>query len=230
MSYQQATGIDRFSSHILESERSSGLLSKLDKLERQNPKLEVNRFEEVEKLKQFHRDCRNYTDNTNYDIHGALKTRISQLSDELLDNFDCWFPDDGIDIKFFDVNGQKRPLDKASPGQKSASMLTFLMSYGSDPLILDQPEDDLDCAMLAEAVIPAISKNKQRRQLILVTHSAPIVVNGDAEYIIGMSQNQMCLTPHITGGIQEQEVKDFICKQMEGGEKAFRSRFKRIIG
>lgn len=229
-SYQTATGIDRFSSHILDKDRQTGLLHLIDELERFNPQMEEQRFNEVMKLKQFHKECKINPNCASYDIHRALKTRISQLSDEQLDNFDCWFPDDGIDIKFSDESGNKRPLDKASPGQKSASMLTFLMSYGSDPLILDQPEDDLDCAMLAQTVIPAISKNKQRRQLIVVTHSAPIVVNGDAEYIVGMKQNQMRLTSHIVGGIQQQDVKDFICHQMEGGEKAFRSRFKRIIG
>ncbi|PSV49735.1 anti-phage protein Ppl [Photobacterium indicum] len=229
-SYQNATGIDRFSSHILDKDRQVGLLHLLDEFERFNPRMEERRSNELEKLKQFHRKCKGNPNCADYDIHGALKTRISQLSDEQLDNFDCWFPDDGIDIKFSDESGNKRPLDKASPGQKSASMLTFLMSYGSDPLVLDQPEDDLDCAMLAQTVIPAISQNKQRRQLIVVTHSAPIVVNGDAEYIVGMKQNQMRLISHIDGGIQQQEVKDFICSQMEGGEKAFRSRFKRIVG
>lgn len=229
-SYQIATGIDRFSSHILDRDRNTGLLQGLDGIERFNPNMEQQRFVEVNKLKKFHRECKNNPNCTGYDLHGSLKTRISQLTDEQLDNFDCWFPDDGIDIRFSDESGNKRPLDKASPGQKSASMLTFLMSYGSDPLILDQPEDDLDCAMLAQTVIPAISKNKQRRQLVVVTHSASIVVNGDAEYIVGMKQSQMRLTSHIAGGIQEKSVKDFICDQMEGGEKAFRSRFKRIIG
>lgn len=228
--YQNSIGLDRFSSHILDKDSQSGLLYQLDELDRYNPHMEERRFEEVDRLKRFHRDCKKNPNCTDYQVHRALKTRISQLSDEQLDSLDCWFPDDGIDIKFSDESCNKRPLDKASPGQKSASMLTFLMSYGNDPLILDQPEDDLDCAMLAQTVIPAISKNKQRRQLIVVTHSAPIVVNGDAEYIVGMKQAQMHLIPHIIGGIQEQNVKDFICAQMEGGEKAFRSRFKRIIG
>ncbi len=228
--YQTATGIDRFSSYILDKERQTGLLNKINVLDRFKPQMEEQRFNEVMKLKQFHKECKVNPNCADYDIHGTLKTRINQLSDEQLDNFSCWFPDDGIDIKFSDESGNKRPLDKASPGQKSASMLTFLMSYGNDPLILDQPEDDLDCAMLAQTVIPAISKNKQRRQLIIVTHSAPIVVNGDAEYIVGMKQNQMRLKSHIVGGIQQQDVKEFICHQMEGGEKAFRSRFKRIIG
>ena len=77
----------------------------------------------------------------------------------------------------------------ASPGQREASMLQFLLSYGTDPLLLDQPEDDLDCLMLSMSVIPAIMSNKKRRQLIIVSHSAPIVVNGDAEYVISMQHD-----------------------------------------
>ncbi len=94
---------------------------------------------------------------------------------------------------------------------------------------LDQPEDDLDCMMLSDSVIPAIAMNKQRRQLIVASHSAPIVVNGDAEYIISMVHDRHGLRPNVCGALQEKDVKEMICNQMEGGEKAFRSRFGRIL-
>ena len=98
----------------------------------------------------------------------------------------CWYPDDGIYIRYRSLNGAMEDISTASPGQNGASMLQFLLSYGTDPLLLDQPEDDLDCLMLSQSVIPAIVANKKRRQLIIVSHSAPIVVNGDAEYVINM--------------------------------------------
>jgi len=120
-------------------------------------------------------------------------------------------------------------IASASPGQKGASMLQFLLSYGSDPLLIDQPEDDLDCLMLSQSVIPAIVANKKRRQLIIVSHSAPIVVNGDAEHVICMTYDRSGLQPGLSAGLQHKEMKDFICRQMEGGEKAFRSRFERIL-
>nr|PMH66452.1 hypothetical protein BCU61_22370 [Vibrio splendidus]PMJ28936.1 hypothetical protein BCU26_16830 [Vibrio splendidus] len=203
----------------------------MENLNKFNPQSAEKRYAELEKLKRFHIACVKKEQSDDYaSIHGSLRTRLGQLQDERLDELHCWFPDDGLQIEFQDSMKQFRQLERASPGQKSASMLSFLMSYGEDPLILDQPEDDLDCAMLASSVIPAISNNKKRRQLVVVTHSAPIVVNGDAELVVGMQQQAQRLEPYIAGGLQEEAVKSFICFQMEGGEKAFRTRFKRIIG
>lgn len=229
--YQAASGIERFDSHIFDEGTPNSLLFGLNNFNKFNPNSAEQRYAELAKLKRFHIACVKKEESTDYSaIHGSLRTRLGQLQDERLDDLHCWFPDDGLQIQFQDSIGQFRQLERASPGQKSASMLSFLMSYGEDPLILDQPEDDLDCAMLASSVIPAISNNKKRRQLVVVTHSAPIVVNGDAELVVGMKQQAQRLEPHISGGLQEETVKEFICFQMEGGEKAFRTRFKRIIG
>ncbi|KKD58538.1 hypothetical protein RN22_20710 [Grimontia sp. AD028] len=229
--YQAASGIERFDSHIFDEGTPNSLLFDLNNFNKFNPRSAEQRYAELAKLKRFHIACVKKEESTDYSaIHGSLRTRLGQLQDERLDDLHCWFPDDGLQIQFQDSIGQFRQLERASPGQKSASMLSFLMSYGEDPLILDQPEDDLDCAMLASSVIPAISNNKKRRQLVVVTHSAPIVVNGDAELVVGMKQQAQRLEPHISGGLQEETVKEFICFQMEGGEKAFRTRFKRIIG
>lgn len=229
--YQAASGIERFDSHIFDEGTPNSLLFDLNNFNKFNPNSAEQRYAELAKLKRFHIACVKKEESTDYSaIHGSLRTRLGQLQDERLDDLHCWFPDDGLQIQFQDSIGQFRQLERASPGQKSASMLSFLMSYGEDPLILDQPEDDLDCAMLASSVIPAISNNKKRRQLVVVTHSAPIVVNGDAELVVGMKQQAQRLEPHISGGLQEDTVKEFICFQMEGGEKAFRTRFKRIIG
>jgi hypothetical protein len=159
----------------------------------------------------------------------AKKDNFGLLSDESMDNLFCWFPDDGIQIRYKTLGGSMENIETASPGQKAANMLQFLLSYGLDPLILDQPEDDLDCLMLSNSVIPAIVRNKQRRQLIIVSHSAPIVVNGDAEYVISMKHDSQGLRSNIQGALQEQAVKENICNQMEGGKKAFRSRFNRIL-
>lgn len=141
----------------------------------------------------------------------------------------CWYPDDGIYIKYRALGGSMEDITSASPGQKGASMLQFLLSYGTDPLLLDQPEDDLDCLMLSQSVIPSIAANKKRRQLIIVSHSAPIVVNGDAEYVISMKHDRAGLRPDLCGALHDKDIKTLICHQMEGGEKAFRSRYARIL-
>ncbi|MFT5807850.1 MAG: hypothetical protein ACI9LG_002144 [Moritella dasanensis] len=119
----------------------------------------------------------------------------------------------------------KSNLEQLSSGQ----YLTELKSRIDTSKQEVEPEDDLDCLMLSNSVIPAIVRNKQKRQLIIVSHSAPIVVNGDAEYVISMKHDSQGLRYNIQGALQEQAVKDNICNQMEGGEKAFRSRFNRIL-
>ena len=230
-SYQKYSGIERFVQNIYDEANSNTLLHAFIGINKFQPDSEDLRYTEIEKIKQYHEDLVKDVETHAYEgIHGSLKRRIQDISPEQIENLRCWFPDDGLEIKFKDNEEQFRQLESASPGQKSASMLSFLMSYGTDPLVLDQPEDDLDCGMLASAVIPAISQNKEKRQLIIVSHSAPIVVNGDAELVIAMKQQSKKLQPFVTGGLQDKPVRDFICDQMEGGEKAFKARFKRILG
>jgi len=230
-SYQNATSINSFNDRIYDIEARTGILKTFIEHPTFSPQQAVidRKYQSLHELKNLHKEIFNNNLSNANDIHGALKTKIGLLSDESMDNLFCWFPDDGIQIRYKTLGGSMENIETASPGQKAANMLQFLLSYGLDPLILDQPEDDLDCLMLSNSVIPAIVRNKQRRQLIIVSHSAPIVVNGDAEYVISMKHDSQGLRSNIQGALQEQAVKENICNQMEGGEKAFRSRFNRIL-
>ncbi|HCQ2433234.1 TPA: hypothetical protein OHN82_004980, partial [Escherichia coli] len=175
----------------------------------------------LDELKALHFAIRSEDTGVGGGLHGTFRNRLKALNDGQLDALQCWYPDDGIHIRYRTPGGQMEDISSASPGQKGASMLQFLLSYGTDPLLLDQPEDDLDCLMLSSGVIPAIMSNKKRRQLIIVSHSAPIVVNGDAEYVISMKHDRTGLYPGLCGSLQETPMKALICRQMEGGEKAF---------
>ncbi|EKO3839027.1 AAA family ATPase [Vibrio harveyi] len=230
-SYQEVTGINSFSERIYDQEARSGFLKQFIEHQTFSPMADVieQKYTYLEELKEYHLQIAEDTLPESVNIHGSYRRRITNLSSESLDNLMCWFPDDGIHIRYKALNNRMEDIESASPGQKAASMLQFLLSYGTDPLLLDQPEDDLDCMMLSQSVIPAIAANKQRRQLIIVSHSAPIVVNGDAEYVISMVHDQNGLRPNVSGALQAQDVKELICNQMEGGEKAFRSRFSRIL-
>jgi len=230
-SYQNATGITSFNDRIYDTEAKTGVLKTFIEQLTFAPQQTVidRKYQYLHELKNLHIEIFNNDLTNASNIHGALKTRIGALSAEIMDNLLCWFPDDGIQIRYKTLGGSMENIETASPGQKAANMLQFLLSYGLDPLILDQPEDDLDCLMLSNSVIPAIVRNKQKRQLIIVSHSAPIVVNGDAEYVISMKHDAQGLRSNIQGALQEHAVKENICNQMEGGEKAFRSRFNRIL-
>lgn len=158
-----------------------------------------------------------------------LIKRIENLSYEAFDELAVWFPDDEVTLEY--RPNQDKPYKNialASAGQKTAAMLSFLLVHGNEPLLLDQPEDDLDNALVSELVVEQLRKNKVRRQLIVVTHNANIVVNADAELVMTMDFNgQISLASF--GGLQETTVRKDICRVMEGGEIAFRQRYKRIL-
>lgn len=162
-------------------------------------------------------------------LHGALLKRIEALPTEAFDELAVWFPDDEVTLEY--RPNQDKPYKNialASAGQKTAAMLSFLLVHGNEPLLLDQPEDDLDNALVSELVVEQLRKNKVRRQLIVVTHNANIVVNADAELVMTMDFNgQISLASF--GGLQETTVRKDICRVMEGGEIAFRQRYKRIL-
>jgi chromosome segregation protein len=111
---------------------------------------------------------------------------------------------------------------KASQGEQAASLLNILMNQSNGPLIIDQPEEDLDNKIINE-IIRTISKAKDERQLILATHNANIVVNGDSENVI-----ELVLGKQTSGGaIDEQRVRLAITDTMEGGKDAFELRRKK---
>ena len=107
-------------------------------------------------------------------------------------------------------------------------MLAFLLSYGREPIVLDQPEDDLDNHLIYDLIVKQLRAIKRRRQVLVVTHNANIVVNGDAEYVFALKAGKGQACPERDGGLQEQEVRDTICSVMEGGKVAFHDRYRRI--
>jgi ABC-type lipoprotein export system ATPase subunit len=125
-------------------------------------------------------------------------------------------------------SGKFDDLEKGSAGQKAAAILAFLLSHGSEPLIIDQPEDDLDNALIYDLIVSQIHENKGRRQLIIVTHNPNIVVNGDSElvHILKFEKGQVQIDHQ--GGLEEANIREAICTIMEGGRKAFDKRYKRI--
>lgn len=229
--YQNVTGIATYGDRIYNHEDQSGILGPFISNRPYHPAPAVMqaKYDLLDSMKELHQALKRDVPDVGLTLHGTFRNRLRALSDEALDALMCWSPDDGIYIRYRAPDGRMEDISSASPGQKGASMLQFLLSYGTDPLLIDQPEDDLDCLMLSQSVIPAIAANKKRRQLIIVSHSAPIVVNGDAEYVISMKYDRTGLRPDLCGALQEQPVRALICQQMEGGEKAFRSRYARIL-
>ena len=119
------------------------------------------------------------------------------------------------------------PFRNASAGQQATALLKTLLNQPGPPLIIDQPEEDLDNPVMLE-IAESIWKAKRRRQLIFASHNANLVVNGDAELIAWCDYrtagNQSGGKVEGQGAIDVEDVREAIKRIMEGGERAFNLR------
>lgn len=121
-------------------------------------------------------------------------------------------------------------LDDLSTGQKATAVLLLLLLESDAPLVVDQPEDDLDNRFIYEGVVPRMRHEKRRRQFIFSTHNANIPVLGDAELIVGLSasgeaeEGQARVAPEEVGSIDMASVRDLVEELLEGGREAFELR------
>ena len=122
------------------------------------------------------------------------------------------------------------PVNQLSDGQKHTILLTIAMLAESNlPLVIDQPEDDLDNAFIFKSVVSTLRGIKERRQVIVVTHNANIAVLGDSELIFPMRRNGDKGEVADRGSIDRSETRVAVQNILEGGELAFRKR-KEIYG
>ena len=123
-------------------------------------------------------------------------------------------------------------LDELSTGQKATAVLLLLLLESDAPLIVDQPEDDLDNRFITEGVVPRMRAEKQRRQFVFSTHNANIPVLGDAELIIGLTASGEAddgygyarIAPEHVGSIDDRQVRELVEEILEGGKDAFERR------
>ena len=121
-------------------------------------------------------------------------------------------------------------LDDLSTGQKATAVLLLLLLESDAPLIVDQPEDDLDNRFITEGVVPRMREEKRQRQFIFSTHNANIPVLGDAELILGLTaaggadRGQARIAPEHVGSIDTRSVRELVEELLEGGRDAFETR------
>ena len=131
---------------------------------------------------------------------------------------------DGVDIR------------KLSPGTRGiVLLLLYLALDDSDdrPLIIDQPEENLDPKSVFDELVALFIAAKAKRQVIMVTHNANLVINTDADQIIVASAGPHPsggLPPitYVSGGLESAEIRKAVCDILEGGEAAFRERARRL--
>ena len=122
-------------------------------------------------------------------------------------------------------DGSHRQLDDLSGGQQVSLLLSLLLETSDErPLVIDQPEDELDNRFLFHTVLPALKRLKGRRQIIVATHNPNIVVNGDADQVIQLEATANRGRVACVGAIEEPAVRDAIVRTVDGGDEAFRLR------
>jgi len=151
-----------------------------------------------------------------------------------------------IDFRIFYKNDY---LDKMSPGKKGLVLLQLLINLSNEewPILLDQPEDDLDNRSVYEDLVAFLKEKKIRRQIIIVTHNPNLVVGADAEETIVANQsgqeigrdNLIYRFEYVSGGLEnafeidaEKEaaillrkgIRQHVCEILEGGKEAFQKR------
>lgn len=118
-----------------------------------------------------------------------------------------------------------------SVGQKCTAVLALLLALDVTPVVIDQPEDDIDNEFTYSEVVPLLRKVKEQRQLIIVTHDPNIPVNADAEMIHalaavdGRGGIKIVDGVEAVGSLDQQQVRVAVEEIMEGSENAFRRRF-----
>ena len=128
-------------------------------------------------------------------------------------------------LEFRMDDGRYRLLEDLSGGQRVNLLLSLLLETNDErPLVIDQPEDELDNRFLFETLLPVLKRLKGRRQIILATHNANIVVNGDADQVIHLEATANRGRVANSGAIEEPAIRDAIVRTVDGGEEAFRMR------
>ncbi|MGX9857625.1 TrlF family AAA-like ATPase (plasmid) [Limimaricola variabilis] len=131
---------------------------------------------------------------------------------------------DGVDIR------------KLSPGTRGIVLLLLYLALDDAddrPLIIDQPEENLDPKSVFDELVSLFVAAKTKRQVIMVTHNANLVINTDADQVIvaeagGHSSGGLPQITYRGGGLENADIRKAVCDILEGGEQAFRERARRV--
>jgi len=142
-----------------------------------------------------------------------------------------FFEDDDLSISFKvgKTNEEFSPIDQLSAGQRCTAVFPLLLKLREGPLIVDQPEDNLDNRHIADAIAPSLTQDKGSRQIAFTSHNANLVVLTDAEHIVRFEGS---------GSRGDVAARGFLCSSaspitqdviaiLDGGEKALRLRYQK---
>jgi energy-coupling factor transporter ATP-binding protein EcfA2 len=131
---------------------------------------------------------------------------------------------DGLDIR------------RLSPGTRGIVLLLLYLAVDTRetvPLIIDQPEENLDPESIYTELVALFRSAARRRQVIMVTHNANLVVNSEVDQVIvarcgSLEMNRLPELRYESGGLEDPSIRSAVCRVLEGGEAAFRERARRL--
>ncbi|BAV53049.1 Putative uncharacterized protein (plasmid) [Mesorhizobium loti] len=153
-----------------------------------------------------------------------------------LKRFAQWlYSSDHISIEY-GIKYDGTDIKKLSPGTRGIVLILLYLALDDaddKPLVIDQPEENLDPKSIYDELVPLFRAAKRKRQVIMVTHNANLVINTDADQIIIANVSEMTGDglPGITyrsGGLDQADIRQSVCEILEGGEAAFRDRARRL--
>jgi len=161
------------------------------------------------------------------DRYGNEKRFLSDQIKNPVELYDYLFSLEFLDYNYQLMQGTKT-LQQLSPGERGALLLVFylLLDKNDIPLIIDQPEDNLDNNSVANILVPFIRRAKSKRQIIMVTHNPNLAVVSDAEQVIyvNIDKDKDNLFRFKSGSIENREINDCIVRVLEGAMPAFNKR------
>lgn len=164
-------------------------------------------------------------------VDGRFYSRLANADTfDIVTDIMLWFPDDLVSVRYrIEPGGNFKAVDRGSPGQRTAALLTVILQMGTDPLLLDQPEDDLENKLIRHLAVATLKHIKRSRQLIVSTHNANMVVTSGAENVLVLRHGDKLPAIEAEGTLQQVDVKNQVCEILEGGEEAIRTRYRRLV-
>ena len=133
---------------------------------------------------------------------------------------------DGIDVELLreDRSVAGSMSGALSEGQRNTVLLNLILARGEGPIVIDQPEDELDSSFIYQTLVRDLRAAKSKRQLIVATHNANLPVNADAEQIYALEAREGRGKRRAQGGLDQKGVAEAVLDIMEGSEQAFKKR------
>ena len=142
---------------------------------------------------------------------------------------------DHISVRY-SVDYDSTDIRNLSPGTRGIVLLLLYLALDrldDRPLIIDQPEENLDPKSIFDELVPLFAEARLHRQVIMVTHNANLVINTDADQVIIADAGthvpgQLPTITYTAGGLEEARIRERVCAILEGGEDAFKARARRL--